>query len=219
MKSLSSREWLFLTFIFIYSFIPTFGGLLRVGELLSGLAMIPENPRAIAQPLPILLHIVSSFCFCLFGALQFLPTMRRHRIGLHRKIGKVVAIAGCVSALTGLWMTIAFTFPAELQGPLLYWVRIIMSILMIVLIAWAVFLICRGDITKHSSGMIRAYAIGQGASTQTAFGIFFLIIMGEEAVGFPRDILMVSAWALNLLIVEVIIQSMRTKKAGVRFIA
>ena len=89
---------------------------------------------------------------------------------------------------------------------------------MIGLIAWAVFLIRRGDVTKHSSGMIRAYAIGQGASTQTVFGIFFLIIMGEEAVGFPRDILMVSAWALNLLIAEAIIQSIRPKNASVRSI-
>ena len=90
---------------------------------------------------------------------------------------------------------------------------------MIGLISWAVLLIRGGDVLKHGSGMLRAYAIGQGASTQTIFGIVFMISTGEDAVGLARDILMVSAWVLNLLIAEAIIQLTQHKKADARFVA
>ena len=205
MKLLSKREWTFLAFILAYSFIPTFGGLLRIGELTGGIAIIPGNPRAMAEPLPILLHIVSSFCFCLFGSLQFLPTMRRHAIDWHRFIGKVVAFSGCVSALTGLWMTVWFTFPEALQGPLLYWARIILSISMVGLIIGAVVLARKGNIGKHSSAILRAYAIGQGASTQAVLGILWIFFTGTEPAGLARDLLMVSAWGINLLVAEYLI--------------
>ena len=138
MRSVSSREWIFLAIILIYSFVPTFGGLYRITELLGGPAIVPENPRALAHPLPIVLHILSSFLFCLLGALQFLPNIRRHRLGLHRMMGRVVAAAGCTSALTGLWMTHFYAFPQELQGSLLYSVRIVLSLSMVGLIVWAV---------------------------------------------------------------------------------
>ena len=127
MTFLSKREWMFVAFILIYSFVPTFGGLLRIGELLGGVSFIPENSRAIAAPFPIVLHIVSSFCFCIFGAHQFLPSVRRLHSSRHRAAGKLVAGAGCVSALTGLWMTVSFPIPQELQGTLLFSARILLG--------------------------------------------------------------------------------------------
>ena len=75
---LRKSEWTILTLIFVYSFVPAFGGLLRVLELAGGPAIIPENARALAAPLPIVAHILSSFLFCIVGALQFLPSIRRH---------------------------------------------------------------------------------------------------------------------------------------------
>jgi uncharacterized membrane protein len=208
MRSISSREWTFLAIILIYSFVPTFGGLFRVVELLGGPATIPANPRALAHPLPIVLHIFSSFLFCLFGALQFVPSMRRHHLGLHRMLGRVVAAAGCASALTGLWMTLAFAFPQEVQGSLLYTVRIALSLSMFVLIVWAVIAIRSRNILAHSSAMLRAYAIGQGASTQTFFGISWMVAFGTEPLGPLRDVMMVFAWGLNLLIAEFLIAKM-----------
>ncbi len=205
MKVLSRREWMFLAFVFIYSFIPTFGGLFRIVELAGGSAIVPQNPRAIAYPLPIILHIIGSFLFCVLGAIQFLPGMRRWHPGLHRKMGRVIAVSGILSALTGLWMTIAFAFPPELQGVLLYWVRIILSISMVGLIAWAVIAVRSGNIAGHGSAMLRAYAIGQGASTQAVLGIGWIAVVGTEPLGPLRDVLMVSAWGINLMVAEFLI--------------
>jgi len=208
MRSVSSREWMFLAIILIYSFVPTFGGLFRIAELLGGPAIAPANPRALAHPLPIVLHILSSFLFCLLGALQILPSMRRYHLGLHRMMGRVVAAAGCMSALTGLWMTHFYAFPQELQGSLLYWVRIALSLSMVGLIVWAVIAIRSLNILGHSTAMLRAYAIGQGASTQAFLGISWMVAFGTEPLGPLRDIIMVFAWGLNLLIAELLIARM-----------
>ena len=208
MRSVRSREWMFLAIILIYSFVPTFGGLFRIAELLGGPAIAPANPRAFAHPLPIVLHILSSFLFCLLGALQFLPSMRRYHLGLHRMMGRVVATAGCMSALTGLWMTHFYAFPQELQGALLYWVRIVLSLSMVGLIVWAVIAIRSRNILGHSTAMLRAYAIGQGASTQAFLGIGWMVAFETEPLGPLRDIMMVFAWGLNLLIAELLIAKM-----------
>lgn len=208
MRSVSSREWMFLAIILIYSFVPTFGGLIRVTELLGGPAIVPANPRALAHPIPIVLHVLSSFLFCLLGALQFLPSIRRYHFGLHRRLGRLVAAAGCMSALTGLWMTHFYAFPQELQGPLLYWVRIALSLSMLGLIVWAVIAIRSRNVLGHSAAMLRAYSIGQGASTQAALGISWMVAFGTEPLGLLRDVMMVLSWSLNLLIAEIIISKM-----------
>ncbi len=205
MRLLTRREWVFLAFILIYSSVPSLGGALRVLELLGGPAVMPENPRAIAFPLPIIVHALGSLLFCLLGALQFVPGMRRRHPGVHRMMGMTVMTAGCLSAMTGLWMTHVFVFPGELQGVLLYWVRIGLGFSMIALIAWAFVAIRSGKIASHAGAMLRAYAIGQGASTQAVLGIAWIVAFGTEVMGLWRDILMVSAWCINLFVAQLLI--------------
>lgn len=205
MRSISFSEWVFLTFILIYSFVPTFGGFFRVAELLGGVTIIPANSRALAQPLPIVLHILSSFLFCLLGALQFLPGIRRYHPSPHRMTGRVVAASGCTSALTGLWMTHFFVFLSELQSPLLYRVRIVLSITMLGLIVWSMMAIRARDMRAHGASMLRAYAIGQGASTQALLGLGWMAVIGTEPLASTRDGLMIAAWGLNLTVAELMI--------------
>ena len=215
MYFISRREWAFLALVFLYSFIPAVVGLVRIPELFGAPAIIPPNPRAVIEPLPITLHILGSSVFCLVGAVQFLPSLRRYRPALHRTLGRIVAATGCVSALTGLWMTVAYVFPDALQGPLLYGARVTLSLAMVALIAWAVVAIRSRNVAAHRAAMLRAYAIGQGASTQTAL---FLVTMGlfdTEPSGFSRDVLMVGAWAINLAIAELLIRrAFATRTSG-----
>lgn len=208
MIRLRTPEWALLGLIFVYSFIPAFGGLIRVLELAGGPQIAPLNPRALLAPTPVILHILSSFLFCIVGAFQFLPSIRQHHPKAHRIIGRVIAAAGCVSALSGLWMTHVFVFSGALQGSALYWVRIVLGTAMIGLIVWAVLAIRARDIFQHSASMLRAYAIGQGASTQAVLGIAWIIAVGSEAMGPLRDGLMIFAWCLNLLVAEFFIRSL-----------
>lgn len=206
LRSLTRPEVAILVAIVIYSFIPTFGGLFRLAEL-AGVApnITPENPRALAEPLPFVIHVLTSFVFCNLGALLFLPSIRRVRPDMHRAIGRVVVVAGFVAAATGLWMTVGYVFPNELQGSLLYWARVALSISMMVLLVRAVLAIRSRRVSQHSAAIVRAYAIGQGASTQTIFGIGWLVATGSDASGLFRDLLMVSSWILNLLVAEFLI--------------
>ncbi|SFS13827.1 DUF2306 domain-containing protein [Yoonia litorea] len=206
MRNVTKFEWAFLAFALVYSFIPAVLPFVRVSELLGGPIIMPPNPRAINEPVPIVLHILASAIFCLAGAVQFLPSLRRTRPALHRGLGRLVAAAGCVSALTGLWMTVFYVFPSALQGPLLYWARVVLSIAMVAAIVWAVVAIRARNIAAHRAAMLRTYAIGQGAATQTALFIAGMALFGAEPSGFSRDVLMVAAWVINLVIAEAIIR-------------
>lgn len=217
MRSLTKREWAFLTFVGMYSFVPAIFSLARIPEFFGGPAVIPANPRALLQPLPIILHILGSSVFLLGGAVQFLPSIRRKHPTAHKALGHLVAAAGCISALSGLCMTVYYTFPPALQGPLLLWSRVVLSLSMFALIVHAVMRARARNILAHRASMLRAYAIGQGASTQTALFIAAMVLFGAEPAGFARDVLMVTAWFTNLTIAEVLIRRPaipRTRRQG-----
>lgn len=205
MNVLTGREWATLVLVVVFSSVPAFGGLVRLVELVGGPSVLPGNPRAIADPWPIILHVLSSFVFCIAGALQFLPSLRLHRPILHRVTGRITVVAGVLSAASGLWMTIVFAFPEALQGSLLFSMRIILGLAMMGLLGWAVVAVKAGSFRKHAASMLRAYAIGQGASTQAFLGIAWIVVFGIEPTGFLRDCFMVFCWVLNLLAAEALI--------------
>ena len=203
MARLQRSERIFLVFIVIYSLVPTLGGLVRVFELTVGMSLGPLNPRALAMPLPVVAHILGSVVFCIGGALQFLPSLRPR---LHRRVGPTIVMAGIVSAGTGLWMTVAFPFPPELQGPALYWVRIALGTAMIALLVHGITAARARRFTRHRAAMLAAYAIGQGASTQVLFGLPWAIATGADPIGPTRDALMILAWAANLFVAMALIR-------------
>ncbi|MEO0632641.1 MAG: DUF2306 domain-containing protein [Pseudomonadota bacterium] len=206
MNVLTRGEWTFLVAVFVYSFIPSIVGLLRIPELLGGPVVVPVNPRAVIDPVPVVLHIMGSAVFCLLGAVQFLPSLRRMRPAVHRRLGWCVAMSGAISALTGLWMTLAFVFPPALQGPLLFWARVILSLAMVGLICRAIVSIRLHHLPRHRAAMVRAYAIGQGASTQSVLFIGVMVALGVEPLGVDRDVLMVVAWGINIVAAEIAIR-------------
>jgi uncharacterized membrane protein len=205
MNVLTGREWTILILIVVFSSVPAFGGLVRLVELAGGPSVLPGNPRALADPWPIILHVLASFVFCMAGALQFLPSLRCHRPTMHRAIGRLTVVAGFLSAISGLWMTVVFAFPEAIQGSLLYTMRIILSLAMIGLLGWAIIAVKAGSFRRHAASMLRAYAIGQGASTQAFLGIAWILTFGFEPTGFLRDCFMVFCWVLNLLAAEALI--------------
>jgi len=193
-------EWALLVFLFIFNFIPVFGGLVRVIEITGGLQIMPANPRVIEAPMPAVVHVIGAFIFCVFGALQFLPSVLKKFPKFHKANGLLVAACGILVATSGLWMTHFYSFPKELQGDLLYWVRLVVSLAMAGLIVLGIRCIRRGDVRSHYSCMISAYAIGLGASTQTVLGLAWMVSLGNEPLGLERDLLMASAWLINLAV-------------------
>ena len=59
---------------------------------------------------------------------------------------------------------------------------------------------------------MRAYAIGQGASTQAFLGLAWIALVGAEAESLLRDGLMLSAWAINMALAEILISRFRVNR-------
>jgi uncharacterized membrane protein len=186
--------------LLVLSAMPLAAGAFRLTELAGGAAITPANARFFAAPLPVVLHIVGAAVFALLGAFQFVPSIRRRMPGWHRWAGRLVAGAGLVVALSGLWMTQFYQLPAH-DGALLYGFRLLFGSAMVVSIVLGVITIRRGDVMRHRAWMARAYALGLGASTQ-----MLTLIAGELIAGPPgelgRALLMGAAWVINLAVAE-----------------
>lgn len=204
MINLKKSEWMILIGLLILSFIPSVGGLFRLVELVSGSAFLPENPRIQSAPVPVVLHILTVVPYCILGAFQFLPSIRKMYPKWHRLAGRVLVGAGVISALSGLWMAHYYSFSPDLQGDLLYYVRIVAGFAMIAFIALGLVAVLNKRIVQHQAWMIRAYALGQGAGTQVLIIIPWLLTVGEPE-GLIRDTLMTLAWVINIIVAESVI--------------
>ncbi|MEE4190460.1 MAG: DUF2306 domain-containing protein [Halieaceae bacterium] len=205
-KGPGKRESGVLLALFVYSLVPVLGGLLRAVELSAGFHFLPPNPRAQAFPLSVVAHTLASAIFCLGGAVQLMPGIRHSRPILHQRLGRVVLPAGLVVAATGMWMTLSFNFPVELQGTALCATRLAVSCMMLVLLYRAVAALRRRDYHCHGAQLLRAYALGLGASTQAVLGLAWMLLFRAELLGPARDAMMLLAWVANALVAEYLIR-------------
>ena len=208
MVPLKPHEWATLVGLLILSLVPCLGGVLRLLELshFIQLEFLPDNPRIASAPLPVVIHLSASIPYCVLGAFQFLASFRKAYPKWHRMSGGLLAVSGIVSAASGLWMTFSYSFPEELQGHLLFIVRIVVGLAMMLFLFLACYAVYRKHFSQHRAFMIRAYALGQGAGTQFLISIPWLATVGEPS-GFPRDVLMTVAWLMNIAVAEWVIRS------------
>lgn len=160
--------------------------------------MIADTSRFFVMPLPVILHVVGGCLFALLGALQFSPSLRRTR--WHRLSGRVLVIAGVVAALSALWLT-QFYPHLETEGPLLYWFRLAAASGMLVFLLHGFHAARHRHMGPHRASMIRAYALGLGASTQMLIGIPWMLLMGEPTP-IMGDLMLGSAWVINLAVAQ-----------------
>ncbi|KOX11351.1 membrane protein [Nocardiopsis sp. NRRL B-16309] len=188
----------------LLSAVPALAGTVRLGEIAGGATPTPENTRFLTDPVPLVLHIVSATVFCVVGAFQFSPGLRRRHLGWHRASGRIMLPLGIVSALTGLWMTFAYDVPAP-DGVVVYAQRILFGSAMAVALVLAYVEVRRSDIARHRAWVIRGYAIGQGAGTQV-FTHLPLMLLGGEFTETTRALAMGAGWVVNIVVAEWIIR-------------
>jgi uncharacterized membrane protein len=205
MSPLPRPSWKLPTMLLLLSAVPMLAGAVRLSGLASGDGVTPANARFMANPVPVVLHVLCASLFCLLGAFQFDTAFRQGFPRLHRMAGRVAAPCGLVAALTGVWMTAAYTLPAALQGPLLYGVRLAVGLAMSLALIVAVRAVLQGRITAHRAWMLRAYALGQGAGTQVLILLPVSLLAGAPTF-IVRDLLMTLAWGLNVVFAEWVIR-------------
>lgn len=195
-------EWLAPAGLIALTLVPMAAGASRLAQLGTGATVTAENARFFDSPVPVVAHILGSTVFLLLGALQFAPSLRRR--SWHRRSGRVVAVAGLVSAASGLWMAVAYDLPSN-SGVALMVIRVVLAPAMAAAIVLAFLAIRRGDVTTHSAWMTRAYAIGLAAGTQVLTIMPWALLVGEPGEA-AYTVLMALGWAINLVVAEVVIR-------------
>jgi hypothetical protein len=187
------------TGLLVLSFIPVVAGAFRVTELSVGAEVTPDNARFFASPVPVVTHIVAASLYCVLGAFQFVPGLRR-RGGWHRTAGRLLVPCGLLTALSGLWMTLFFPRP-DADGALLTGIRLVVGTAMVASIVLGFAAIRRRDFTEHRAWMIRGYALGMGAGTQAVTQLPWIVAVGPLDK-LSKALLMLAAWLINVAVAE-----------------
>ncbi|WP_222268717.1 DUF2306 domain-containing protein [Modestobacter marinus] len=203
------RPWLVPTGLILLSLVPVLAGAARVAELTGDAHVTPDNARFLASPAPVLVHIVGATLYCLLGAFQFAPGLRRRRRGMHRTAGRLLVPLGLAAALSGLWMTLTYPRP-PIDDVLLTPVRLLFGAAMAACLVLGVTAIRRRDIASHRAWMARGYAIGLGAGTQVLTHLPWMLLVGQPS-GHARVLLMLAGWVINLAVTE---WALRRRPAG-----
>ncbi|MCA9929353.1 MAG: DUF2306 domain-containing protein [Anaerolineales bacterium] len=202
-KGLVSAEILVPAGLILLSLVPSVGGSVRLFQLATDSGATPETARFFAQPFPVVAHIVSVILYSLLGALQFAPRFRRRHLQLHRRIGRILIPAGFVTAVSGLWMSHFYPWPAY-DGVALYIMRLLVGGGMIIALLLATDTIRRRKFRQHGAWMIRAYALAMGAGTQV-FTHIPIAVFQQELTLTNRAIAMGAGWLINILVAEWVI--------------
>jgi uncharacterized membrane protein len=208
----SRAQWLIPVGLILLSAVPVLAGSLRIAHLGAGAPVTAENERFFASPVPVVIHIVGATVYCVLGAFQFVPGLRRRHPGWHRAAGRVLVPSGLAAALAGLWMTLFYPRPADV-GDLVTGLRLIFGTVMAAGIVIAFLAIRRGDVTRHRAWMMRAYAIGLGAGTQAFTQAPWMIIVGPMDQ-LAKALLMLAGWVINLAVAEFVIRRRATDHAA-----
>jgi uncharacterized membrane protein len=192
--------WLTPAGLIMLSVVPVLAGAARVAQLAGGAQVTPENARFFAAPLPVVVHIFSASVYCVLGAFQFAPGLRRRSLGWHRAAGRLLVPCGLAAALSGLWMTLFYPQPPG-DGDLLTCFRLVFGAAMLLSIGLGFAAVRRRDIVRHRAWMVRAYAIGLGAGTQVLTHLPWILIVGKPDE-LSRALLMLAGWVINLAVAE-----------------
>ena len=191
--------------LLLLSFVPVVGGVVRLHSLSANGSATPEDARFVTAPALVVIHVIAAIVYALVGAFQFSDGFRMHWPRWHRRAGALLVGCGLVVAVSGVWMTMRYAIPEGLQGPLLFWVRLLVGVGMAAALAKGLLGVLQRDLAGHRAWMMRAYALAQGAGTQAVLMLPIILLTGP-VLGLTRDLLMTAAWALNLLLVDWLIR-------------
>lgn len=189
----------------LLSLVPAIAGTARITEVAGGAELTPENARFLTAPIPVLLHIGPAIVFSLLGAFQFSAAFRRRHPRWHRAAGRVLLPAGLLVAVSGLWMTVTYPWPAG-DGVGVFVERLVFGSLMLVSMLLGVRALLRRRFEEHGHWMIRAYAVGMGAGTQVLTHLPWFLFVDMRPGETPRAIMMGLAWVVNLAVAEWVIR-------------
>ena len=190
--------------------------ILLLAEGASRLADLTQDPpptdvvdiRYIQHPWITLLHIVPGLLFLTLAPLQFVARIRKRRIGLHRGLGRILAICAAISGLLAL--VVNFRFPA-FGGISTQAATVFFGAVFLFSLTKAIRHIRRKEVGPHREWMIRTFALAMGVAT---IRVFLVLLMALSELSL-EEVFGASFWlgfSVNLLVAEVWIN--HTRVAG-----
>ncbi len=183
--------------------VPAVTGTARLVEVFGGPALMPANPRMLASPVPVVVHVLCAVGYAVAGSFQFSAGLRRRLPRWHRRAGRVLVGLGLGVALSGLWMTTVYARQPG-TGELAYLFRLAFGSGMAASLLLGLSAIRGGDVRRHRAWMTRAYALALGAGTQV-----FTMGIGGAVFGTGTlvwDLTLGAGWVINLAVAEVVIR-------------
>lgn len=195
------RRWTVPALLLLLAAVPSVAGVARLAALAAG-RVSPESLRFADAPVPIVLHLLAVIPYALLGALQFVPGLRRGR--WHRTAGRLLVPSGLLAAVTGVWMTLSYPWPAN-DGVAVYLMRLVVGAAMLGAIVMGVVALRHRDFARHGAWMLRGYALGMGAGTQVLTHLPWFIVVGGTPGETPRAVMMGLGWLINAVVAEYVV--------------
>ncbi|REL30850.1 DUF2306 domain-containing protein [Thalassotalea euphylliae] len=165
------------------------------------------NSAYFDAPAAVYVHGGSGILFFLTMPWQFSPRLRHQYAGWHKIAGRIAVIAGCVMALSGIWMHKQLT-PDE-QGAR-YLILVVMSAAICLCFLMAVWHIVNRNIARHQRWMALAVAITLAAVTPLFTGLLVMLMFSSFDQLYPTAASLhhqydrLLGMAINLAIVELV---------------
>lgn len=183
--------------------------LVRVVEIAVD-AVPADSLRLMAAPISHLAHVIAGALFGIIGPIQFGRVLVRRYGKLHRVLGRVFVVAGAVLSISSL--TLLWNFP-DTHEPLVTGGRLVFGIALGIALIIAMTAIRARNIPKHRDWMIRAYAIGMGATVVSVAFVPIYVATGVPPMGLFADILFIGLWAACIIFAEILIRRIHSKGA------
>ena len=186
-----------------------FGTLLTIILALVQVVQIPldalpeDSQRLSATPIWHFMHVLGGATFGILGPIQF-GRVLAHKYGLmHRIMGRVFVAAGAMISLSSLNLLWHFpdTYSVAMSGG-----RLLFGIALGVALAIAMQAIYKRDFTRHRNWMIRAYAIGIGATAVSMVFFPIYVMTGAPPIGLVADIAFLGAWIACIVFAEALVR-------------
>ncbi len=164
------------------------------------LGALPEDSlRLAAVPGWHFMHVLGGATFGILGPIQFGRVLARRYGRLHRVMGRVFVAAGAMISLSSLGLL--WHFP-DTYSVAMNIGRLLFGIALGVALAIAMQAIRKRDFTRHRNWMIRAYAIGIGATAVTMVFFPIYVITGAPPMGLAADVVFLGSWTACVVFAE-----------------
>ena len=168
---------------------------------------LPEDSQRLgATPILHFMHVLGGATFAILGPFQFgralLPKFGR----LHRVLGRVFVATGAMISFSSLGLLWHFpdTYSVAISGG-----RLVFGIGLGVALSMAMQAISARDLVRHRNWMIRAYAIGIGATAVTMVFFPIYLLTGEPPQGLVADTAFLGAWMACVLFAEGLVRRLK----------